>query len=104
MRGLLALVVVLGVGGCTNADWAHVVSFNDSQWTAADGPKTDAPALDPSAAPARSGKLNPGCQTVASDRSSDVAMQGFDEDTQTSVYNRTYADCMAWAARGASTR
>jgi len=29
----------------------------------------------------------------------DVALQGFDEDVQRETYERTYADCVAWAAR-----
>jgi hypothetical protein len=45
---------------------------------------------------------NARCQEVASNRSADVAEQGFDGDTSKAVYDRAYADCVAWAARGSN--
>ncbi len=38
------------------------------------------------------------CQQAAHDRASDVAMQGYDDETQKSVFDVVYADCMNWRA------
>ena len=39
---------------------------------------------------------------IASERALDVADQGFDGETRKAVFDATYADCVAWAARGSS--
>ena len=39
------------------------------------------------------------CSAVARQRASDVAAQGFDEETQKAVFDGTYADCAKWQAR-----
>jgi|KBSMisStandDraft_5_1062788.scaffolds.fasta_scaffold269463_2 hypothetical protein len=82
MRVALALFLVLALAGCDDA--FDLPSFN--------GPAATFPG--PPAAP-----LDPRCQAVAADRMADVALQGFDEDVQRETYERTYADCVAWAAR-----
>jgi hypothetical protein len=104
MRALLTVVLVFGVAGCTDADWANVASFAGSTWDSSTTAHTDLPASTPSSSSPSSGNADPGCRLVASNRSSDVATQGFDADTQAAVYSRTYADCMAWAKRGVVER
>lgn len=42
------------------------------------------------------------CRSIAQQRASDSAMNGFDDDDQKSVYDGTYADCMHWAAMHAN--
>ena len=42
------------------------------------------------------------CRKLAKQRSGDAAYAGEDEKTQQSVYDRTYADCIAWDTRHAS--
>jgi hypothetical protein len=94
MRAILALAMVVGLAGCTDSDWAQVATYVRAQGTfggdAAVGPS--APVAPPNAR----------CQEVASNRSADVAEQGFDGDTSKAVYGRAYADCVAWAARGSN--
>jgi hypothetical protein len=85
MRRFLALLVVVGTTGCVDLD---LPDFS--------GRENAFPN-----APAR--PRDPKCEGVALDRSSDVATQGFDEEIQRAVYERTYADCVAWAARGSRT-
>ncbi|MGZ5938945.1 MAG: hypothetical protein ACXWLD_02845 [Rhizomicrobium sp.] len=96
MRALLALILVLGTAGCTDADWTHVANF-----VTPDAMFGGDSALDDDRAPAVS-HSNARCEDVASDRSADVAQQGFDSDIRRAVYDSTYADCVAWAARGTS--
>ena len=42
------------------------------------------------------------CRKIAKDRAGDAAYSGEDEETQQSVYSRTYADCVAWDNKHAS--
>lgn len=83
MRLLLAAVLVLGLAGCMDFDLPDL-SGRENVF-----PDTLAKPRDPS------------CHAVATDRASDVAQQGFDDEVQRAVYEQTYADCLAWAARGA---
>jgi hypothetical protein len=55
----------------------------------------DAPQAQPAA-------VSDHCRKIAKDRAGDAAYSGEDEETQTSVYNRTYADCIAWDNKHAS--
>ena len=92
MRTILALAMVLALAGCTDSDWAQVATYVRTQGTF--GGDSDASV---SAAPP-----NARCQEVASNRSADVAEQGFDGDTRKAVCDSAYADCVAWAARGSN--
>ena len=104
MRAVLALMCVFALSGCTDADRAHIASLGSSTWDGNVAPETPSTA-DSTGTPGHvSGKPIPECQLVASDRASDAAAQGFDEDTQAAVYGRTYADCATWAARGSAAR
>ena len=91
MRPLLALILVLGLSGCTDRERSHLDAFFDS----------DSPFPDDSPAPSAPipAQLNPKCREVASDRSADVQAQGFDGNVARTVYNSVYADCVAWAKR-----
>jgi hypothetical protein len=91
MRAVLALLLALGVCGCTDRERAHLGSFLDAPFT----DDADAPPHAPIPA-----QLDPQCREVASDRSADVQAQGFGGDVASAVYNSVYADCAAWAKRG----
>jgi len=56
------------------------------------------PAPTASYAPVAQAAASPSahCTTLAKQRAQDAAFQGEDPDTQESVYNRTYSDCIAW--------
>ena len=47
-------------------------------------------------APAPNVAVSAHCSTLAKLRAGDAAFQGEDPDTQHAVYDRTYADCLAW--------
>jgi len=57
-----------------------------------------APTPTASYAPVAQAAASPSahCTTLAKQRAQDAAFQGEDADTQESVYNRTYSDCVAW--------
>ena len=90
MRAALAFVLVLAAGGCSGTDWHH---FNPDDLFGGDSDENPPPA-QPFAL------SDPKCRELAFDRSSDVADQGFDEGVRDAVFTTTYADCVAWAARG----
>jgi hypothetical protein len=102
VRKVLILIAGLFVAGCTDADWAHVTSY--------DNPSNSYPPDSPGPAPVDAGipvrpaaaiKSSPtaNCLDVARKRSHDASDQGFDDDVRQDVYDKTYANCMAWAAR-----
>jgi len=94
MRAFLVLIATLCVAGCSNSDWANVVTYVGEQSGFA-GDTTARPEPAAAAMP-----LNPRCQDIATERAADTAEQGFDEDTRNAVYKRAYAECVAWQARG----
>lgn len=85
MRIVLAVAAALGLTGCADSQFVEhpVTSLFPS--LAADEP-APAPATDH-------------CRTLAKLRAGDAAYEGEDSKTQRSVYERTYADCVAWDAR-----
>jgi hypothetical protein len=87
--------MVLAAGGCTDVERSHVAQFADALFgdDEADVPHAPIPA-----------QMNPKCRAVALERSSDVLAQGYDGAVARSVYNSVYADCVAWAQRGADVR
>ncbi len=89
MRAVLAFVTVLAAGGCSAAGW-HTLATNVDVVFGGDSEES-APPVVPS---------NTKCRDLALDRSSDVADQGFDDNVRREVFASTYADCVAWAARG----
>ena len=109
MRRVLMLVSVLLCAGCTDNDWASVMP-GGSLWTySSAAPNTAAPSAAPSAAaaanysafaaaPVGSPTATEKCAHAARDRTSDAEAQGFDDTVQKQVYDKTYADCMSWAA------
>lgn len=58
------------------------------------GPLPPPPQQMASAAPSPSAVAH--CRKIAQQRASDGALMGYDEETQATVYNGTYADCIAW--------
>jgi hypothetical protein len=94
MRAILALVILLAAGGCSNSDW-QALAINPDAFFGEDSDASSAPAqpLDLS---------NTTCRDVAFDRTADVADQGFDESVRRAVFAGTYADCVAWAARSST--
>ena len=115
MRWMLAAALAFGLSGCSDMDF-----FGDSTTAGSDSaPAVQAtpPAPPPSAAPDVTGTAvqPPGesapavvahttgpsahCASLAKLRARDAAYAGEDEETQQSVYDRTYADCTEWDAR-----
>jgi len=92
MRAVLALLLVLGVCGCTDRERAHLGAFLDAPFS--DDADVAPRAPDPA-------QLDPKCREVASERSADVLAQGYDGDVARAVSNSVYASCVAWARRGA---
>lgn len=98
LRKAILLISILLLAGCTDADWAHVLS--------SDPPAAAYPPAMPSAAAAANysayvaaPSVTKKCTDVAEQRMIDAASQGFDETVQRGVHDKTYADCMEWNAR-----
>jgi hypothetical protein len=92
MRAVLTMVALLVAGGCSSADrHAFATQFNPDALFGSDSEASFPPDQPLS---------NTKCRDLAFDRSSDVADQGFDESVRRVVSASTYADCVAWAARG----
>jgi len=97
------LTAAVLLAGCTDADWAHVMSY-----APAAGPATpeesEAAAPPPVAAnvppaSAVSERAQRECVEWAGERAEDAANQNFDAETAQHVRDATYADCMTWAVR-----
>jgi hypothetical protein len=130
MRIVLASMLLLGLGACSDVGslvpaWdddtpdtpavrtaepmpAQPMPAESEAMPAEAPPAATAPAsqplsvetarLPPQAAPAA---VNSHCQKIARQRATDAAYAGEDEETQEAVYNRSYADCMAWDSKHA---
>lgn len=94
---IASVLAVVFLAGCTDGDWASVMSSFDGS----PGDAPAAPVVAANAVPTRSadGLMAETCRKAASDRASDVAMQGFNADLQKTVYDKTYADCAAWRGK-----
>ena len=99
MRIVLSLVLVLLLAGCTDADWAYVMTYGDGA-KALNYPEDTAAANHAADVSGRPPTAEQKCARVAQERSDDAAVQGFEADVQQQVHDRTYADCMTWAIRG----
>ncbi len=99
LRQAILLMSVLLLAGCTDADWAHVLSSGTQAAYPPDMPSPAAAANYSAyvAAPSVTKK----CTAVANQRMIDAGSQGFDEIVQQQVHDKTYADCMDWNARHA---
>lgn len=115
---LFAIVVAIGLAGCSAADWDNAMSFlptekdpqsptSSETSSPADPARTVAayPTTPPSvpAAPADLAIQGAGrevavqhCRAIAAQRSSDGSYMGMDEDDQEREYKLTYANCIAW--------
>ena len=97
LRKAILLTSALLLAGCTDADWAHVLS--------SDAPAAAYPPAMPSPAAAANysayiaaPSVTKKCNDVAAQRMIDASSQGFDETVQQQVHDKTYADCMDWNA------
>jgi hypothetical protein len=124
MRAFLAIALTLGLCGCS--DWNGSFFGYDDTHEAQAAP---APVAEPAPAPVMStaapsqmtqaqpaetsepqppasiqprGSIGAHCTILAKQRAADAAYAGEDEETQQSVYDRTYAGCMDWDAKHAS--
>ena len=107
VRKALVLTSVLLLGGCSDGDWASMVSFDPPTYFEGAAAGMEAPGDTTAASYARivpSPSAAAGCTRVADERASDAAFADFDEAAQQVVHDKTYADCMAWASRHASAR
>ena len=95
LRVILALGLPLVSGGCTEADWANVLSYRSPQ------SQNDAfpPAVTTPTAAATTSAASEKCSRTAHERAGDTSNQGFDDDTAQRVYQATYADCMHGASQ-----
>ena len=97
MRKAVVLASLFLLAGCTDADWAHVMSY-DAPTAYPDTPSREVASLNYStfaAAPTAEKK----CAKLADERTLDASQQGFDNDVLQQVHDKTYADCMEWAAK-----
>ena len=100
LRKLVAIAFLSLLAGCTDADWAHVMSYGTDAKYPDDAPRAAVNYAANTGAPVASSVAR-NCERTAADRSSDVEAQGYDEALQHEVHDRVYADCMTWAARSA---
>jgi hypothetical protein len=116
MRAFLVIALTLGLCGCSNWDGSFFDSDAAREATPAPAPVAEAPlppvaaAQTQEAAPAPMPQASVDaaprpaaghCVALARQRASDAAYQGEDEETQHSVYDRTYAECMDWDSKHA---
>ncbi len=91
MRMGCVLVLAILLAGCTDSNWSGIVGGSG------DPPPNSAP---PTAAAADvSPDSDHKCQWAAKERANDAAVQGFESDVQRADYEKTYADCLHWAAK-----
>jgi len=119
MRVILTIALTLGLCACSDwnggffgADDVHEAQPADAAPApvAAEPAPVPAPQMAEVPAPVESPSppasvrphANEHCTTLARQRASDAAYSGEDEETQQSVYDRTYSGCMAWDAKHAS--
>ena len=98
MRIVLSLASVLLLAGCTDAEWASVMTFGDGA-KALNYPDNAAAANYAAYRAGRQPTAEQRCAHVAQERSDDAAVQGFEAEVQQDVHDRTYTDCMTWEAR-----
>ena len=115
MRAALAIALALSLSACSdwNGDFFGSGDVREAQPAAADAsapaPLASAPASVTSTAPASVAPVaaspratSDHCRALARQRAGDAAYGGEDEQTQQSVYDRTYAGCMDWDSKHAS--
>lgn len=87
MRFVLVATVALILSGCTHAQIEHpIMSFFPSE--------KDRTAPDTTS--------DPQCAALAKQRAGDAAFSGEDVDTQRSVLEHAYADCINWKSKHGS--
>lgn len=115
MKKVLVVAMALGLSACGSIDFFGDSANDGAPAADASAPVRQEPAqvavAEPEAvqsAPSASAPISPPpvtqaasspsahCTALAKQRATDAAYQGEDGDTQESVYNRTYSDCVAW--------
>lgn len=90
-RGLVVLFAAVLLGGCTDADWDHTLSYVGLDSGAP--PPAAAPAAVAAATPAESAE-NSWCVEAAKAAQREAAEQGFDSATQHYRAQVTYRQCV----------
>jgi hypothetical protein len=98
LRGVCFLSAALLLAGCTDADWTRLTSYDAPSDGAGTAGTIASVYPDAPARPSDPTTMQM-CKRTATERMGDTAAQGFDETLQQQVYDKTYADCMTWAAR-----
>ena len=80
------LPALLLLGACTDSDWDSLTSFPTASAAAPSPMPAATRSVDETAVTA--------CARAAKARSGDVAFQGFSDEIQQAVYDKTYADCL----------
>jgi hypothetical protein len=115
MRAFLVIALAVGLTACSdwNGDFFGSGDVRQAQpapapaaapEASAPAPLASAPAPVSSPAPiaASPRATSDHCRNLARQRAGDAAYAGEDEETQQSVYDRTYAGCMDWDSKHAS--
>jgi hypothetical protein len=98
MKKPLVLMFCLLLAGCTDADWDHALNYagaKDADETPAAPPQPSQPQTAAEAAPAQPANGD-FCRGVAAQ---DATHNDFDPATQTRVFARSYAQCLALYTR-----
>lgn len=115
LKWTLCAIGVLTLSGCGIAEYfdqhsANVPGMTDDHSVVTAPASTVAPenAQAPAASAGSTAALTQGsvvqqtigddCNAVAASRAEDAAANGYDEDLQQTVHDKTYADCTAWNA------
>lgn len=110
MRVVILLCTALALCGCTDADWAHFMSYGSPEYDrTAVPPQPDEAAVEyshvnaastsPATVPlsdARMAAISEHCKSVATQRARDGSYLNFSDELQEQVYSGTYANCMKW--------
>jgi hypothetical protein len=88
-RLIAAFTALLLLAGCESDEdfWAPARTVVDTGWPFGASDTTTTAAATP---------VNERCPGVAYQRKADAKANGFDDDMQDEVYNRTYAECAGW--------
>jgi len=97
--GVLVLALPL-LAGCADGDWAYLTHYDSPAVTGDAAPDVPAAPVKYRHEMSVEGRSPSQCRRAAEERSVDAERQGFDDDIRKVVYDKTYADCMAWQGRG----
>jgi hypothetical protein len=92
MRMLSLLATLVLFSGCSASDLTY--------GTPPSAPPATAAAANYANFTSGAGSVETKCKAVAGTRSRDAAYQAIDDEARDAVYQKTYADCLAWTNRG----